>query len=117
MNLSRPRLVLAVCLLCASGAIARSADPEAWISLGADALPAVQAAFEKAGQAGAATPTDKLGDVVVLHLRESQLPLVAHVMHEQFNRCAGFISHPSRQKAVADVTAASTAAAIQPLAV
>ncbi|HEY8210195.1 MAG TPA: M20/M25/M40 family metallo-hydrolase [Myxococcaceae bacterium] len=118
MNLSKPRLVLVAFLLCASGAIARGADPEAWISLGADTLPAVQAALEKAGQGAFAVPTDKVGDVVVLHLRESQLPLVGEVMHDRFNRCAGFLSHESRQKAVAEVNAAALrAATIQPLAV
>jgi bacterial leucyl aminopeptidase len=114
---TRPMSLLAVvCLLCAGGALARGADPEVWISLGADAVPAVQEAFARAG--ASAAPTDVVGGVAVLHVRESMLPLVGQVMHDRFNRCAGFLQHASRKQALADLAAASSAqSAVQPLAV
>ena len=118
MNLTRPKSLLAVvCLLCAGGALARGADPEVWITLGADSLPAVQAAL-----GASAAPTDKVGEVVVLHVRESMLPVIGQVMHDKFNRCAGFLTHPSRKQALQDAATSQTQAslqqaAIQPLAV
>ncbi|HYV44295.1 MAG TPA: M20/M25/M40 family metallo-hydrolase [Myxococcaceae bacterium] len=118
MIVFRPKSLLAVvCLLCAGGALARGADPEVWISIGADSLPAVQQAL-----GASAAPTDRVGNVVLLHVRESMLPLIGQVMHDRFNRCAGFRSHPSRNQALAEVATGQTQAelqqaAIQPLAV
>jgi len=118
MTVLRPTSLLAVvCLLCAGGALARGADPEVWISIGADSLPAVQAALGPS-----AVATDTVGQVAVLRVRESMLPLVGQVMHDKFNRCAGFLTHASRKQALVDVAsgqaqASLQQAAVQPLAV
>jgi len=101
MKLSKLKLV--ICLLCASTAFADRADPEVWITLGTDALPAVQEAFSRSGVGALAAPTDRVGHVAVLRLRESHVVLVAQVMHEKFNRCAGFVAHSSRKQALADM--------------
>ncbi len=37
--------------------------------------------------------------VAALKVKESQLPVIGKVMHDKYNRCAGFIAHDSEQEA------------------
>jgi leucyl aminopeptidase len=95
---------LAVWIACASPAFAQAPqqDKTVWITLGADALPAVREAFKAQGVELPAPAREKAG-VVALRLRESQIDKLAGVMHEKLNRCAGFMAHDSETKALAEV--------------
>ena len=87
-------------LWCATGAAQGlvESDREVWITLGAEALEPVQAAFWSAGQV-APVATRQADNVVAMRVRESQLGLISEVMHDKFNRCAGFLSHDTEQQA------------------
>ncbi|QSQ16354.1 M20/M25/M40 family metallo-hydrolase [Myxococcus landrumensis] len=84
----------ALFLLSPTAAFAGADDQELWISLGSDALEPVAEAFAKEGWAMPPASLAK-GDVTVIPVRESQLESIAHVMHEKFNRCAGFVTYES----------------------
>jgi leucyl aminopeptidase len=92
-------------LWCATAAAQVQVDRDVWITLGAEALEPVQAAFWSAGQV-APLVTRQSGNVVALRVRESQLGLISGVMHDKFNRCAGFLSHDTEQQAEAALVAA-----------
>ncbi len=98
-------------LWCTTAAAQGLVEPEreVWITLGAEALEPVQAAFWSAGQV-APVATRKAGNVVALRVRESQLGLISEVMHDKFNRCAGFLSHDTEQQAEAALAASEAPA-------
>jgi len=91
-------------LWCATAAAQVQVERDVWITLGAEALEPVQAAFWGAGQV-APLVTRQSGNVVALRVRESQLGLISGVMHDKFNRCAGFLSHDTEQQAEAALAA------------
>lgn len=80
--------------------VEQAVDKELWITLGAEAVGPVQASF---WQAGLQPPLQAhvSYDVAVMRVRESQLALISEVMHDTFNRCAGFIAHDTEQEALA----------------
>jgi leucyl aminopeptidase len=101
---------LAVWIACATPAFAQGPqqDKTVWVTIGADALPAVREAFKAQGVELPAAAREKAG-VVALRLRESQIDKLAGVMHDKLNRCAGFMAHDSETKALAEVDSAGTA--------
>ncbi len=96
-------------LWCATAAAQVQVDRDVWITLGAEALEPVQAAFWSTGQV-APLVTRQSGNVVALRVRESQLGLISEVMHDKFNRCAGFLSHDTEQQAEAALAASEAPA-------
>jgi len=92
----------------------QAADREQWITLGEDTLVPVLAALRGAGwQQPGAVPVKN--GVAALKVKESQLPVIAKVMHDKYNRCAGFISHDSEQEAQTAMDTASTPVPTQSL--
>ncbi|NVJ24114.1 MULTISPECIES: M20/M25/M40 family metallo-hydrolase [Myxococcus] len=88
----------ALLLLSPTAAFAEAEDKELWISLGSDALAPLSEAFVREGWKAPA-PSMSKEDVVVIPVRESQLSRIAEIMHDQFNRCAGFVTFESRDEA------------------
>jgi leucyl aminopeptidase len=110
MTTKKSGLAIAM-LACSSFAFAAppQQDKEVWITIGAETLPLVSAAFKSKGTELPAAIVEK-GGVAALRLRESQLEIISGVMHDKLNRCAGFISHDSQAKALAEVDLASAPA-------
>ncbi|HYH96700.1 M20/M25/M40 family metallo-hydrolase [Hyalangium sp.] len=90
------------------------ADREQWITLGEDTLVPVLAALRGAGWQQDGQVSVKNG-VAALEVRESHLPVIAKVMHDKYNRCAGFISHDSQQEAQTALDTASTPVPVKSL--
>ncbi|MCP3062295.1 M20/M25/M40 family metallo-hydrolase [Myxococcus sp. K38C18041901] len=88
----------ALMLLSPTASFAGAEDRELWISLGADAMEPVAEAFAKEGWK-MPPPSLTKKEVSVIQVRESQLERIAHVMHEKFNRCAGFVTFETRDEA------------------
>jgi leucyl aminopeptidase len=84
-------------------------DREVWITLGSEAVAPMRESFKSAGWE---EPTAELSkeQVSVFRVKESQLSRLATLMHERFNRCAGFITHESREEAVASLQPAPAVA-------
>jgi leucyl aminopeptidase len=74
-------------------------DREQWITIGADTEAPVLAALRGAGWVQPSTLAKKNG-IVALKVRESHLPVIGEVMHDKFNRCAGFMAHDSQADAM-----------------
>ncbi|HEY0096205.1 MAG TPA: leucyl aminopeptidase, partial [Archangium sp.] len=92
---------IAVCLACATPAFAEAPvkQKEVWITIGTDALEPVRAAFKAQGLELPAPAREKAG-VAALRVREAHLEKLAGAMHDQLNRCAGFISHDTEEQAL-----------------
>ncbi|WP_163998618.1 M20/M25/M40 family metallo-hydrolase [Pyxidicoccus caerfyrddinensis] len=77
-------------------------DRELWITLGTEAVAPMRESFKSAGWE---EPTAVLAkdQVSVFRVKESQLSRLATLMHERFNRCAGFITHETQDEAVASL--------------
>jgi leucyl aminopeptidase len=96
---------VAVWLACAAPAWAAAPrEKEVWITLGTDALEPIRGAFRARGLTLAA-PTYQKGGVTVLRMSESQVQQLALAMHDELNRCAGFIAHDSQADAFVAVEA------------
>ncbi|WP_369946020.1 M20/M25/M40 family metallo-hydrolase [Vitiosangium sp. GDMCC 1.1324] len=95
---------VAVWLACAAPAFAEAppTDKEVWITIGTDALPTVRSSFKSLGVELPESAREK-GGVAALRIRESQIEKLAGVMHDKLNRCAGFLTHDSEEKALAEV--------------
>ena len=90
----------------------QAANREQWITLGADTLEPVLAALDGAGWIRPATLAQKNG-VVALKVRESDLRVIGQVMHDKYNRCAGFIAHDSELEATQAMEQAGTPVPVQ----
>jgi leucyl aminopeptidase len=112
--MSKKRLApVVLVLLCATGAHAQESDREVWLTIGSEALVPMQATFRSAGLGAPVAAHEKNG-VTVVRMRESQLPRVGKLMHDKFNRCAGFLVHDSQEEAVAAAETHATAAIAPP---
>jgi leucyl aminopeptidase len=80
-------------------------DREQWITIGADTEAPVLEALRAAGWVQPSTLAKKNG-IVALKVRESHMPVIGEVMHEKFNRCAGFMAHDSQTEAMKALEAA-----------
>jgi leucyl aminopeptidase len=94
-------------LLSTTPALAEKNKPEApdrevWVTLGTDAVAPMRESFKSAGWEEPATVAAK-EQASVFRLKESQLSRLATLMHERFNRCAGFITYETREEAVASL--------------
>ncbi|MCE9667118.1 M20/M25/M40 family metallo-hydrolase [Myxococcus stipitatus] len=98
----------ALLLLSPTPVLAGANDTELWITLGSDAVKPVTEAFAREGWA-APTPYLTKDDVTLLPVFESQLERIAQVMHDKFNRCAGFVTYDSYQEAMASLTPSAQA--------
>jgi leucyl aminopeptidase len=76
-----------------------AADREQWITIGADTEAPVLEALRGAGWVQPSTLARKNG-VVALKVRESHLPVIGKLMHDKYNRCAGFMGHDSQADAM-----------------
>ncbi len=92
-----------------------AADREQWITIGADTEEPVLAALRGAGWVQEPSTLMKKNGVVALKVLESHLPRIGQVMHDKFNRCAGFLAHDSQQDAVKALETAGTAPVQQPV--
>ncbi len=94
--------LLVVILLVACGG--EHDSRKLYITVGADAVASV-------GQRNAAVRiVDDGGDIAVLEVDEDELDDISHLMHEQFDRCGGFMLHES----LADARAALHVEAMRP---
>ncbi|HZI16684.1 MAG TPA: M20/M25/M40 family metallo-hydrolase [Myxococcus sp.] len=106
------RLIPVVLMLSTTQALAEKRKPEAadrevWVTLGTDAVAPMRESFRSAGWEEPAAV--KAGEhAAVFRVRESQLSKLATMMHEKFNRCAGFITHESLAEAEAWLQPAAT---------
>jgi leucyl aminopeptidase len=107
----RKSVPIVAMLACAAPAFAqapqqgkaeKAQEKMVWITMGTDALPVVREAFKGQGLALPASAKEK-GGVAALRIPESAIEKIAGVMHDKLNRCAGFISHDSEAKALAEV--------------
>lgn len=85
----------------------QATDREQWITLGEDTLLPVLKALHEAGWQQP-SPVQTKNGVATLLVKESLLPVVAKVMHDKYNRCAGFIAHESEQEATQAMETAGT---------
>jgi len=81
-----------------------ASDPaaeRAWITVGSDAVGAIQAEFEE--RLWTATTRTHLTnpDVTLMRVTEEQKIVISRLMHEKFNRCSGFVAHKSLEMAIA----------------
>ncbi|MBM7113457.1 M20/M25/M40 family metallo-hydrolase [Archangium primigenium] len=83
-----------------SRAVAPQQEREVWITIGTDALQPVRSSFQREGVALPA-PTFQTEGVAVMRLSESQVLRLGQSVHEELNRCAGFIAHDSEAEAIA----------------
>jgi leucyl aminopeptidase len=108
------RLIPMALMLSTTPAFAEKGKPEApdrevWVTVGADAVAPMRESFKSAGWEEPTTVVAK-EKATVFRLRESQLDRLATMMHEKFNRCAGFITSESREEALASLEPAPAVA-------
>jgi len=108
------RLMLVALMLSTTPALAEKGKPEApdrevWVTLGTDAVAPMRESFKSAGWEAPASIAAK-EHASVFRLRESQLSQLATLMHERFNRCAGFITYDTREEAVSSLEPVPTLA-------
>jgi len=97
-------IILILSLIFLSNSTLAASEKRTWISLGADALNLINSQPEKQ-LALKQVSTTKLSansneDISVVSIPESQLPALSELMHENFNRCAGFFYHKSLDEAL-----------------
>lgn len=90
------RLLLLAATLAGCSQPAAPADTH-YISIGTDALPTARAVAAAHGAQLASVETE--GEVSVLAFPDDELDELAHLMHEQHDRCGGFIVHDSLDEA------------------
>lgn len=74
-------------------------DPEVWITMPARELEAVRADLRGVAADRLPVVLEIQNGIALAVTRESQLADVATVMHERYHRCAGFITHRTREDA------------------
>ncbi|NMO16275.1 M20/M25/M40 family metallo-hydrolase [Pyxidicoccus fallax] len=92
------------------------ADREVWITVGSDAAHIVSATLVGSGLAAPAKLGQK-GEVTAFRVRESELNLISRAMHDQVNRCSGFMAHDSEASALAALDTTTATKAMRSLAV
>jgi leucyl aminopeptidase len=92
----------------------RSGAQDRWITMGADAVASVTESFQVAGVSQEFTIVASKNGVAIAKVKEARLPVIAQVMHEKYNRCAGFIAHASFDEAVEAANAAAAAEQQEP---
>ncbi len=102
-------LLLNAPLVLAEAPKAQPNDKHVWITLGADAIAPMQEAFAAEGW-DAPTALRRQEHAGVFRVKESQLTRLALLMHEKFERCAGFITYDTQEEALASLTPAAPAA-------
>jgi leucyl aminopeptidase len=70
-----------------------------WISIGADAFASLSRRNDLSFQQRPLQSISSKGDVVVSRVRQGDLETLSRLLHEQFQRCSGFVVHPSRETA------------------
>ncbi len=108
------RLIPVALMLSTTPALAEKAKPEApdrelWVTVGADAVEPMRESFKSAGWEEPTAVVAK-EQAAVFRLRESQLSRLATLMHEKFNRCAGFVTSETREEALATLEPAKAVA-------
>lgn len=102
-----PAVVLAVLLAALSGSAAQVEPPEVWITLAPQDAAYLKDALARRGRANVWT-IESEGTLVVARLREDRLPLLALLVHQEFHRCSGFITHITRDEAYQAVSRAES---------
>jgi leucyl aminopeptidase len=108
------RLILIITSLFAAVAIAAGSPKEidssqVWISLAEDAVDLIEKQHAKTIEfeiikryplsSDASNSISKDDTIVVAKVLSSQLPLISALMHDEFNRCGGFVFHSSENLA------------------
>lgn len=83
-------MVLSVAVL-STGAFAK----EIYVTIGSDAIDMSQKSLMTANAIATSS------EITVLKINEKDIEKLSHLMHENFNRCGGFIVHDSEQEAIA----------------
>ncbi|AEI68647.1 M20/M25/M40 family metallo-hydrolase [Corallococcus macrosporus] len=99
-------LLLNAPLALAEPAKAKPDDKTVWIAIGTDAIAPMQETFAAEGWS-VPTALSQQEHAGVFQVRESQLSRLALMMHEKFDRCAGFITYETREEALASLTPAT----------
>jgi bacterial leucyl aminopeptidase len=81
---------------------AAAGEPPLWITVGRDAAPVVEQAL-RAGRGNEPVALEALGEVMLLRAAPGELPALSAALHEAFRRCPGFITHPTREAALASL--------------
>jgi leucyl aminopeptidase len=84
-------------------------DRELWITLGSEAVAPMRESFKSAGWESPTAIVSK-EQASVFRVKESQLSRLATLMHERFNRCAGFVTFETQEEAVASLVPAPAVA-------
>lgn len=82
------------------------ADQGRWITVGADAFAALSKRPDLSFEQRPLQAVASRDDVVISRVRQGDLESISHMLHEQFQRCSGFIVHDSREEAEAAADAA-----------
>ncbi|MDC1174056.1 M20/M25/M40 family metallo-hydrolase [Bacteriovoracaceae bacterium] len=73
----------------------KNSDREIWITVGADAVNS----FQKSVGLDSAVEHASQDGITVMKIKESDIGAMSHLMHEDFNRCGGFVAHESEEEA------------------
>lgn len=93
-------LALAATSACTVGDDRARDDDTVWLTIGADAVGAVNQAMDMGMIDGTFQAADQAGQVSVLEISSEQLADLTRLMHDQFHRCGGYIAHDSLKSAV-----------------
>lgn len=69
-------------------------DKEVYITIGSDAVAGSQKSLSSLKS------IDSNGEISILKIKESEIELLSHHMHEEHHRCGGFIVHDSEEEAM-----------------
>ena len=82
-----------------------------WITIGADAIETAQAALARGATGPGAAPIEIGGGAALIEVDARDLRLVSEAMHEQHNRCGGFVLHDSLEDGRASLRRSARSAA------
>ncbi len=99
-------LLLSAPLALAEPLKAKPDDKTVWIAIGTDAIAPMQETFAAEGW-NVPTALTQQEHAGVFQLKESQLSRLAVMMHEKFDRCAGFITYETQEEALASLAPVS----------
>ncbi|MET1256293.1 M20/M25/M40 family metallo-hydrolase [Aliikangiella maris] len=87
---------LAPWVLADSNNLTSQSDKKVWISIGDDAYSLISQKYSETIKfSQSKIHNASHGSVAVVQVPESQIPLLSELMHDEFNRCGGFVFHES----------------------
>ncbi|WP_444997788.1 M20/M25/M40 family metallo-hydrolase [Aliikangiella sp. IMCC44359] len=94
--------------LATSAALTSASDKKVWVSIGTDAYQLINQKYSsQLNLTRASLRNSSNGDnpIAVVQMPESQINALSEFMHEEFNRCGGFVFHETLNEAQAFATA------------